>query len=82
MSDDDAKDDALVPRQAQSLANRSAALVRRGLAEALKIDKANGQRLTAEQWREVVKQVEKYLNAIKVRRNSAMHANDEAGTET
>src|SRR6266545_3738910 len=35
MSDDHTKDDALIPRQAQSLARGPAALVRRGLAEAL-----------------------------------------------
>src|SRR6266542_1101227 len=35
MSDEQTKDDALTPWQAQSLTRRSAALVRRGLAEAL-----------------------------------------------
>lgn len=35
MSEEETKEDALTARHAQSLTNRSAALVRRGLAEAL-----------------------------------------------
>lgn len=82
MSNDDSKDEALVPRQAQPLANRSASLVRRGLAQALEIDRAKERKLTTEQWGQVVEQVKEYLNAIRARRDSGTHANDEAGPET
>jgi hypothetical protein len=82
MSDDDTKDDALIPRQVQPLANRSAALVRRGLAQALEIDNAKERKLTTEQWGQVVEQVQEYLGAIRARRNSDTHGNDEPGTKT
>lgn len=85
MSDDETKDDALVPHQPQFLTKRSAALARRGLADALilqsstaysdrgesEIDKTERRKLTPEQWNRVVERVQEYLNAIRARRDSA-----------
>jgi hypothetical protein len=67
MSDDETKNDALVPHQAQFLTKRSAALVRRGLADALRLQ----SKLTPEEWQRVVERVQEYLNTIRALRNSA-----------
>lgn len=67
MSDEETKNDALVPHQAQFLTKRSAALVQRGLADALRLQ----SKLTPEEWQRVVERVQEYLNVIRARRTSA-----------